>query len=187
MHFSISDSLKFIPCTHNIICMTEKQISMIVAIDENGGIGLKNNLLAYIPADLKRFKAITTGHDIIMGSNTWLSLPKRPLPERRNIVITSRTGAEFEGATLARSIDEAVALLPDGDESFVIGGASIYRQMFPLATRLYLTLIHKKFEADTFFPEIDFSQWNELERADIEDDAKTDFSYTYLTLEKKDI
>ena len=83
--------------------------------------------------------------------------------------------------------DLEVALLPDGDESFVIGGASIYRQMFPLATRLYLTLIHKKFEADTFFPEIDFSQWNELERTDIEDDAKTDFSYTYLTLEKKDI
>ena len=164
--------------------MTDKQISMIVAIDENGGIGLKNNLLAYIPADLKRFKAITTGHTILMGSNTWFSLPKRPLPDRQNIVITSRTGAEFEGAVLARSIDEAVALLPDADESFVVGGASIYRQMFPLATRLYLTLIRKRFEADTFFPEIDFSQWRELERVDIEDDAKTDFKYTYLTLEK---
>ena len=164
--------------------MTDKQISMIVAIDENNGIGLKNNLLTYIPADLKRFKAITTGHNIIMGSNTWLSLPRRPLPERRNIVITSRTGAEFEGAVLARSIDEAVALLPAGEESFVIGGASIYRQMFPLATRLYLTLIHKRFEADTFFPEIDFSQWRELERIDIESDAKTDFKYSYLTLEK---
>ena len=165
--------------------MTEKQISMIVAIDENGGIGLKNNLLAYIPADLKRFKAITTGHNIIMGSNTWLSLPKRPLPERRNIVITSRTGAEFDGATLARSIDEAVALLPNADESFVIGGASIYRPLFPLSTKLYLTLIHKKFEADTFFPEIDFSQWRELERIDIEDDEKTDFGYSYLTVERK--
>ena len=165
--------------------MTDKQISMIVAIDENGGIGLKNNLLAYIPADLKRFKAITTGHTILMGSNTWFSLPKRPLPDRRNIVITSRTGAEFEGAVLARSIDEAVALLPDADESFVVGGASIYRQMFPLATRLYLTLIHKQFEADTFFPEIDFSQWRELERVDIEDDEKTDFAYSYLTVERK--
>ena len=158
---------------------------MIVAIDENGGIGLKNNLLAYIPADLKRFKAITTGHNIIMGCNTWLSLPRRPLPERRNIVITSRSGAEFEGATLARSIDEAVTLLPDNEESFVIGGASIYRQMFPLATKLYLTLIHKKFEADTFFPEIDFSQWSELERIDIEDDEKTNFAYSYLTVERK--
>ena len=165
--------------------MTDKQISMIVAIDENGGIGLKNNLLAYIPADLKRFKAITTGHHIIMGSNTWLSLPKRPLPGRENVVITSRSGAEFEGARLARSIDEAVALLPDNEESFVIGGASIYRQMFPFATKLYLTLIHKKFEADTFFPEIDFSQWRELERIDIEDDEKTDFGYSYLTVERK--
>lgn len=165
--------------------MIDKQISMIVAIDENGGIGLKNNLLAYIPADLKRFKTITTGHNIIMGSNTWLSLPKRPLPDRRNIVITSRSGNEFDGAVLARSIDEAVALLPNGDESFVIGGASIYRQMFPLATRLYLTLIHKKFEADTFFPEINFSQWRELERTNIENDEKTDFSYTYLTMERR--
>ena len=165
--------------------MIDKQISMIVAIDEDGGIGLKNNLLAYIPADLKRFKTITTGHNIIMGSNTWLSLPKRPLPDRRNIVITSRSGNEFDGAVLARSIDEAVALLPNGDESFVIGGASIYRQMFPLATRLYLTLIHKKFEADTFFPEINFSQWRELERTNIENDEKTDFSYTYLTMERR--
>ena len=164
--------------------MTSKQISMIVAIDENGGIGLKNNLLAYIPSDLKRFKAITTGHSIIMGSNTWLSLPRRPLPERRNIVITSRVNTDFDGALLAHSVDEAVAMLPDGDEAFVIGGASIYRQMFPLATKLYLTLIHKKFEADTFFPEIDFSQWHELERIDIDNDEKTDFSYTYLTLEK---
>ena len=165
--------------------MIDKQISMIVAIDEDGGIGLKNNLLAYIPADLKRFKTITTGHNIIMGSNTWLSLPKRPLPDRRNIVITSRSGNEFDGAVLAHSIDEAVALLPNGDESFVIGGASIYRQMFPLATRLYLTLIHKKFEADTFFPEINFSQWRELERTNIENDEKTDFSYTYLTVERR--
>ncbi|MBO7496089.1 MAG: dihydrofolate reductase [Salinivirgaceae bacterium] len=165
--------------------MTGKKISMIVAIDENGGIGLKNNLLAYIPADLKRFKAITTGHNIIMGSNTWLSLPKRPLPDRRNIVITSRSGDEFAGAVPARSIDEAMALLPDGEESFVIGGASIYRQMFPLATRLYLTLIHKKFEADTFFPEIDYSQWREVERTEIDNDEKTDFSYTYLTVERK--
>ena len=165
--------------------MTDKRISMIVAIDENGGIGLKNNLLAYIPADLKRFKAITTGHNIIMGSNTWLSLPKRPLPDRRNSVITSRSSNEFDGAVLARSIDEAMALLPDGEESFVIGGASIYRQLFPLATRLYLTLIHKKFEADTFFPEIDFSQWREVERTDIDNDEKTDFNYTYLTVERK--
>ena len=112
------------------------------------------------------------------------SLPRRPLPERRNIVITSRVNTDFDGALLAHSVDEAVAMLPDGDEAFVIGGASIYRQMFPLATKLYLTLIHKKFEADTFFPEIDFSQWRELERVDIDNDEKTDFSYTYLTLEK---
>jgi len=162
-----------------------KPLSIIVAIDENNGIGLKNNLLAYIPADLKRFKAITSGHTILMGSNTWFSLPKRPLPDRRNIVITSRSGSNFNGADIANSINEAMDFLPDNDESFVMGGASIYRQLFPFATKLYLTLIHKKFEADTFFPEIDFSQWTEIERIDITDDPKTDFSYTYLTLARK--
>ncbi|MBR5168209.1 MAG: dihydrofolate reductase [Salinivirgaceae bacterium] len=164
---------------------TQKPLSIIVAIDESNAIGLKNNLLAYIPADLKRFKAITTGHTVVMGSNTWMSLPKRPLPERTNIVITSRSGNEFEGATLAHSVEEAMNLLPDNDESFVMGGASIYKQMLPFATKLYLTLIHRKFEADTFFPEIDYSQWTETERTDITDDLKTDFSYTYLVLEKK--
>lgn len=163
----------------------DKQISIIVAIDENNGIGLKNNLLAYIPADLKRLKAITTGHAVIMGKNTWLSLPKRPLPDRENIVVTSKDGDIFNGATLVHSIDEAVALLPDDGESFVMGGASIYKQMFPLASKLYLTAIHKKFEADTFFPEIDYSQWTELERIDIDDDPRTDFSYSYITLARK--
>lgn len=162
-----------------------KQISIIVAIDENNGIGLNNNLLAYIPSDLKRFKAITTGHAVIMGKNTWLSLPKRPLPERKNIVVTSKNGDIFDGATLVHSIDEAIGLLPDDDESFVMGGASIYKQMFSLATRLYLTVIHKKFTADTFFPEIDMTEWNELERTDIENDPKTDFTYSYITLERK--
>ena len=164
---------------------TQKPLSIIVAIDENNAIGLKNNLLAYIPADLKRFKAITTGHTIVMGSNTWFSLPKRPLPERTNIVITSRSGDEFSGATLVHSIDEAIKMLPENDESFVMGGASIYKQMLPFATKLYLTLIHRKFEADTFFPTIDYSQWTEIERIDINDDPKTDFSYSYVTLEKK--
>lgn len=163
----------------------EKQISIIVAIDQNNGIGLNNNLLAYIPADLKRFKAITTGHTVVMGKNTWLSLPKRPLPDRTNIVVTSKNGDIFDGATLVHSIEDAIGLLPSDDESFVMGGASVYKQMFPFANRLYLTVIHKEFEADTFFPEIDYSQWNEIERIDVDDDPRTDFGYTYLTLERK--
>lgn len=163
----------------------DKEISIIVAIDENNGIGLNNSLLAYIPADLKRFKAITTNHTIIMGSNTWLSLPKRPLPDRKNIVITSKNGTIFDGATIAHSTDEALCLLPDNDESFVIGGASIYKQFYGVATKLYLTLINKKFEADTFFPTINYDEWEEIERIDITEDPKTDFTYTYLTLKRK--
>ena len=147
-----------------------KPISIIVAIDESNAIGLKNNLLAHIPSDLKRFKSITTGHTVIMGSNTWLSLPKRPLPERKNIVISSKSGQLFSGAELVHSIDEAVRMLPAYDESFVMGGASIYSQMLPLVSKLYLTVIHRTFEADTYFPVIDYSQWTEVERIDINDD-----------------
>jgi dihydrofolate reductase len=165
--------------------MMQKQLSIIVAIADDNAIGNKNQLLAHIPADLKRFKAITSGKTVIMGRNTWFSLPNRPLPNRTNIVITNIPDEVFEGAVTAYTIDEAVAKCPEGEECFIVGGAMIYRQFFPLAQKLYLTLIHKKFEADTFFSEIDYSQWNKLERTQINDDPKTGFAYTYLTLERK--
>jgi dihydrofolate reductase len=162
----------------------QKQISIIVAIAEANAIGNKNQLLAHIPADLKRFKAITTGKTVIMGRNTWFSLPNRPLPNRTNMVITNIAGETFEGAVTVYSIDEAIAKCKDGEECFVIGGAMIYKQFFPLAQKLYLTLVHKKFEADTYFPVIDYNQWEELEKTEVIDDARTDFTYTYLTLER---
>jgi dihydrofolate reductase len=163
----------------------QKQLSIIVAIAEDNAIGNKNQLLAHIPADLKRFKAITTGKPVIMGRNTWFSLPNRPLPNRTNIVITNIANEVFEGAVTAYTIDEAVAKCPESEECFIIGGAMIYRQFFPLAQKLYLTLVHKKFEADTFFPEIDYALYNVLEHTEVNDDPKTDFTYTYLTLERK--
>ena len=163
----------------------QKKLSIIVAIAEENAIGNKNQLLAHIPADLKRFKAITSGKTVVMGRNTWFSLPNRPLPNRNNIVITNIDGEQFEGATTVHSIDEAVSRCADGDENFIMGGAMIYKQFFPLAQKLYLTLVHKKFEADTFFPNIDYDEWNELERTEVNDDPKTDFAYTYLTIERK--
>ena len=135
-------------------------ISIIVAIASNNAIGKNNDLLWHIPADLKRFKLITSGHPVIMGKRTWESLPRRPLPNRRNIVITDIQGETIEGCEMAYAIDEAIAMCDPAEENFIIGGASVYRQFLPHADRLYLTLVKKDFDADVFFPEIDFSQWN---------------------------
>ena len=159
-------------------------ISIIVAIAENFAIGRNNELLFHLPNDLKRFKKITMGCPLIMGRNTLLSLPKWPLPGRRNIVITDRTDDDFPGCELVHSTEEALELVKEEQEAFVIGGGSVYRQFFPLAQKLYLTLVHLPFEADTWFPEIDFSAWMELSREEYFDE-KNNFHYSYLNLERK--
>jgi dihydrofolate reductase len=119
--------------------MIHKNISIIVAIAENFAIGKNNNLLFHLPTDLKRFKEITTGHSLIMGRNTLLSLPKWPLPNRRHIVITDKKEDVFPGCEVVFSIDKAIEKVIDEPESFVIGGGMIYRQFYPLGRK---TLSH---------------------------------------------
>lgn len=164
--------------------MVHPNISIIVAIAQNFAIGLNNDLLFHLPDDLKRFKKITTGKALIMGKRTFYSLPKAPLPNRRNIVITDIPGETFAGCESVNSIEEAVALVQNEPEAFIIGGGMIYRQFYPLAGKLYLTLVHKDLEADTFFPSIDFSEWCETAREDLYDE-KNEFDYSYLDLERK--
>lgn len=159
-------------------------ISIIVAIAENFAIGKNNGLLFHLPNDLKRFRQITTGHPLIMGRNTLLSLPKWPLPNRRNIVITDKPDDVFPGCEIVFSVGEAVKLVESETEAFVIGGGSVYRQFLPLANRLYLTLVKKTFDADIFFPEIDYSQWDEMSREE-HFDEENQFEFTYLNLERK--
>lgn len=156
-------------------------ISIIVAIADNFAIGLNNKLLFHLPNDLKRFRQITTGHPLIMGRNTLLSLPKWPLPGRRNIVITDRNDDNFPGCETVFSVAEALSLVKNEEEVFVIGGGSVYRQFFPLAGRLYLTVVHKEFEADTFFPEIDYTNWIIVSSEDHVDESNR-FSYSYMYL-----
>jgi dihydrofolate reductase len=153
-------------------------ISIIVAIAENLAIGKNNDLLWHIPADLKRFKKITSGHPVIMGKRTFESLPRRPLPNRRNIVITDIPGEIIEGCEMAYSIDGAIAICTPEEENFVIGGASVYRQLLPFTDRLYLTLVRKTFEGDVFFPEIDFSKWKLISTEDFPPDETNNFSYS---------
>lgn len=108
----------------------------------------------------EHFKQITSGHTVMMGERTYLSLPKHPLPNRRNIVLTDVQGKTFEGAEMAYSLDEMQALVRPDEEAFVIGGGMVYRQMMPRADKLYITHIHHSWEdADTFFPEIKDTEW----------------------------
>lgn len=163
----------------------KKHISIIVAVAENNAIGKGNKLLWHISDDLKRFKRLTTGHPVVMGKKTYESLPVKPLPNRTNVVISDIEGELIKGCEMAYSIEEAIEKCPDNMESFIIGGGSIYRQFMPFADKLYITKVHKAFDADTFFPEIDEDEWQLIERKKTETDENNDFNFSYLTYTRK--
>ncbi len=155
-------------------------ISIIVAIAENYAIGKKGDLLCHMPADLKHFKQITSGHTVMMGERTFLSLPKHPLPNRRNIVLTDVKGKTFEGAETVYSLDEMEAKVRPDEEAFVIGGGMVYRQMMERADKLYITHIHHSWpDADTFFPEIDPTVWKQLSTERHAADENNPYDYTF--------
>lgn len=134
--------------------MNRPTLSLIAAVARNGAIGKHNELLWREPEDQKHFRRVTMGCPVVMGRKTWDSLPARfrPLPGRRNLVVTRDAGWRAEGAEAARSIDAALALLADADKVFVIGGAEIYALALPLADELVLTEIDAELDGDTFFP-----------------------------------
>ena len=155
-------------------------ISIIVAVAENYAIGKKGDLLCHMPADLKHFKTITSGNTVMMGERTFLSLPKHPLPNRRNIVLTDVKGKTFDGAETVYSLDEMVAQVNPVEEAFVIGGGMVYRQMMELADKLYITHIHHSWpDADTFFPEIDPKVWKQLSAERHSADENNPYEYTF--------
>lgn len=153
-------------------------ISLIVAAAENNAIGKDNALLWHLSADLKRFKALTSGHPVIMGRKTFESIGK-PLPNRRNIVI-SRSLSALDGCEVVASVEEALALVNDGEEAFIIGGGSVYRALWQKAARLYLTAVKTRLEGDTFIPEIRPEQWKEISREDFSADEKNEFGYSFI-------
>jgi dihydrofolate reductase len=158
-------------------------ISIIVAVSEDMGIGKNNDLLWHLPEDMKRFKMLTTGNTVVMGKRTWESLPRRPLPNRKNVVITDILGESFEGAVTAYSIEDAALKCKDDREAFIIGGGSIYRQFLPLADRLYITHVHRKTDADVFFPEIDNNVWEPVEKEEFKPEGEG-IPYTYVIYER---
>ena len=162
------------------------KLSIIAAVAKNRAIGKGGDLIWHISNDLKHFKEITTGGCVLMGYNTYASLPgKKALPKRRNIILSSRIAAAPEGFEVASSIPQALELLKDVPEVFVIGGGVIYEQFLPVADRLYLTRIDKRYEADTFFPIVNFDDWELTELKVIDDDPQIDCEYRFETWERK--
>lgn len=157
------------------------KISIIAAIDRNWGIGWGNKLLFWLPNDLKRFKALTTGHTIIMGRKTFESLPKGALPHRRNIVLSSNPSTVCPGAEVFSSFKVALQNCAKEESVYIIGGESLYRQALPLAHELCLTEIEKAAtQVDAFFPEIDLTLWHEKSRETHPADEKHLCSYAFV-------
>ncbi len=139
-------------------------ISYVVAVSRNGVIGREGTLPWHIPSDLKRFKEITMGKPVVMGRKTWESLPRKPLPGRRNIVVTRQKGYAAEGAEVVHGVDAAIAACETDPEVAVIGGGEIYQLLWPIVNRLYLTEVDMHAEGDTLFPAIDPQEWREVSR-----------------------
>ncbi len=156
-------------------------ISIIVAIAENNVIGSNNQLIWHIPSDLKRFKSLTMGHNMIMGRKTWDSIG-RPLPGRQSIVVTHNKEFSIDGAKVAHSLSEAIELAKSDNEIFIVGGGELYRQALPLANKLYLTKVHKAFDGDVLFPAIDYSQWRVVSSEKGKPTEKDGLEYTYVDL-----
>ena len=159
-------------------------LSIIVAIDQNNGIGKDNSMPWHLSDDLRRFKTITMGHTVIMGRNTWLSLPFKPLKGRRNIVISTNM-PETEGCEIARSIEDAHKMVANEELAFIMGGARIYQQTIDIADELIVTHIHKSFDGiDTYFPTIDPQIWEIKEQSDILFDENSQLEYQYITYQR---
>ena len=161
-------------------------LSIIAAVAQNNAIGFENKLIYWLPNDLKRFKALTTGHTIIMGRRTFESLPKGALPNRRNIVLTRGGNAEaFTGCDVYGSLEEALAHCDTNEEVFILGGSSVYNEALPLADRLCLTLVHDTpAEADTFFPDYT-NDWHEVWREDHDTDERHAHRYSFVDFERE--
>ncbi len=159
-------------------------LTIIAAVAKNNALGKNNQLIWHLPADLKRFKKITSGHHIIMGRKTFESLGK-PLPNRTTIIITRNANFKAAGCIIVNSLTEAVKIAAIDENPFILGGAEIYKQAMDVADILDLTIVHKEFDADVFFPEIDHTIWKEISREDLKADDKNKYDYSFVTFKKR--
>ncbi|WP_435786368.1 dihydrofolate reductase [Alcanivorax borkumensis] len=166
------------------------RLSMMVAKATNNVIGRNNKLPWYLPNDLKYFKQVTFGKPVIMGRKTWESL-KGPLPGRTNIVITRQPAYQAEGAKVVATVDDAitmaenVAFIEGQEEAVIMGGAEIYALALAQTQRLYLTEVHAEVDGDTFFPEYDKGEWEEIAREDFAAEGPNPYDYSFVVYERK--
>lgn len=159
-------------------------IIQIAAAAENNALGKDNKLVWHLPDDFKRFKQITTGHHIILGRKTFESFPK-PLPNRTHVIITRNKNYKAEGCIIVNSIEDALKIVPKNEDTFIIGGAEIYKQSLHLSDKIELTRVHTTCEADAFFPEIDAEEWKITNEEFHPKDEKHNFDFTFLTYVKR--
>ena len=163
--------------------MKQPLLSAVVAAAENNAIGKDNQLLWHLPNDLRFFKRTTTGHTVVMGRKTYESVGK-PLPNRRNIIITRQAGYTAPGAEVVNSLAAALERCADEEEVFIVGGAEIYRQALPLLDRIYLTRVHAQPEGDTFFPELGGKDWQLVSEEKHPADDRHAYSYAFMIYER---
>ena len=161
-------------------------LTIVVAAGEDNAIGKDNDLIWHLSNDLKRFKQLTSGHHIIMGRKTFESFPK-PLPNRTHVVITRQNSYTVpDGVVVVNTLEDAIDVARKDQQPFIIGGGEIYRQALPLADKIELTRVHARFdEADTFFPELDLSQWKEMKRTTHDADDNHQYAFSFITYERK--
>ncbi|PWA13263.1 dihydrofolate reductase [Pueribacillus theae] len=158
-------------------------ISFLVAMDKNRLIGKDNDLPWRLPADLAFFKKKTTGNTIIMGRKTYASIG-RPLPNRRNVILTRDKNFNAEGCIIVHTVEDAIASIQPNEEGFVIGGAEIFPQFLPYADKMYITFINEEFDGDTYFPEIDMEKWQLVSREKGIKNDKNPYDYEFLCYKK---
>lgn len=160
-------------------------LTLIAAASENNALGKDNDLVWHLPDDFKRFKALTSGHYIIMGRKTFESFPK-PLPNRTHIIITRQNDYKVpDGCIVVNSLKQAIEVCPENEEIFIIGGGQIYKQSIKIADKIELTKVHTTVEADVFFPEIDENIWEVIQSEYHPKDEKHKYDFTYLTFVKR--
>jgi dihydrofolate reductase len=158
-------------------------ISIVASIGKNNELGINNKLLWHLSDDLKNFKEITTGHTIVMGEKTYESIGK-PLPNRRNIIITRIKDYEKAGCEVAHSPEDVLKLTENDNEIFIIGGGQIYKLFLPIANKLYLTEVDTSLEADTFFPKFNQDDWNLVSSTHHPKDERNEYSFSFNVYEK---
>lgn len=158
--------------------------TIIAAVGENNELGKDNDLIWHLPADLKRFKKLTTGHHIIMGRKTFESIGK-PLPNRTTVIVTRNSTYKANGCLVTNSLQQALEIAKEDPSPFIIGGAQIYKQAIEFADCLDICKVHQSFVADTFFPEIDLSVWQEISRESFCVDKQNPYNYSFVRYQRK--